>query len=1192
MAEAENRRSEAVAEPRTRLRRAVIAVALLLVLALPVAYSAVVVPLSPWEQAEVSLALIGLAILASLSRALRPLIIFLSCFASARYFYWRISSTLALDNAPDAIVSLALLGAESYGLAVLFLGYFQTIELRDRTPPPLVRMPTVDVFIPTYNEPEEIVRRTVIGALGIDYPAKRVFVLDDGKREQIRRLAEELGASYKTRPDNRHAKAGNLNHALSETDGELVAIFDADHVPVRGFLRKLVGFFEDGRVALVQSAQHFFNPDPYERNLKLTGRIAPEQTFFYRVVQRGNDFWNSAFFCGSCAVVRRSALQAIGGFRTDTVTEDAHTALELHSRGYRSVYLSLPLAAGLATETFAAHVKQRIRWARGMAQILRLDNPLLKRGLSPSQRLNYFNAMLHFFFGFPRIIMIAAPLTYLLLGIHPIRADVVAVLAYILPHIGLSTLGNSIISQSYRHSFWSEVYEISIAPYTAGVTLLALVNPRLGKFDVTDKGTNLERARFDFSTSGGTLVLLALSVVGLAVAMPLRLWLYDPVAGDSNELRATLINGAWALANLVTLLATACVAYEQPQQRRAPRVRRDFSCRLHAGESSWAGLTVDASEAGVRVRFGEPFAAPARATLALGWPQGPGVRLEAERRWCDWGPLGTMDAAYRFTDVGAAAHRRLVEMIFGGDDGWLKRTYPVDDPLRSFAYMVSTFWRVTEPRRARTRRAPRLRGEWTGRLDGVPARCLAVSPYGALFQSSGRPAGASVRVSLEGPGGRTLEAEGRLVSGPRRRLAVAFEWRDDAALEEFARSLYASFAATLRPPARRQFWRSVRSWARPAGVALAALSLAACGGEGTAASAPPDSAAVDRLLDETWQAYVRAFMQADGRVIDPKAGGITTSEGQSYAMLRAAWVGDRAVFDRAWRWSRDNLVSGVRSDHLMAWKWGRASNGSYRVLDPAFASDADEDTALALLMAWKRWGDGAYLSDARLVLEDLWNQGTVVAGGRRFLLAGDRLCQGSTCRLNPSYAAPYAYRVFARHDPARPWSELVESAYLLLETNADLTTTRLPSDWVLLDTRSGALRAGGGADPVYSYDALRVPWRIALDAALFGDVRADRYLERAFRFLADEWRRRSLLPAIIGPDGSAQASYEAPEMLAAAMPALRRVQPDVAEAMAQRVRGSLKEGLWGDRESYYLQNWAWLGTATYEGRLAPLEAVK
>jgi cellulose synthase (UDP-forming) len=792
-------------EPRFRLRKTLIGVSVLLVLTLPLLYSAIIVPLSPWEQVEVSLALMGFAMLASHSRALRPLIIFLSCFASMRYFYWRVTSTLEMDRVQDGVVSLLLLGAESYGLLILFLGYFQTIELKKRSPAPLGREPTVDVFIPTYNESVEIVGRTAIGALSIEYANKRVFILDDGKRPEIARMAAELGCEYLTRPDNKGAKAGNLNHALGKTDGELVAIFDADHVPVRGFLKKTVGFFEDGKVALVQAAQHFFNPDPYERNLKLTGRIAPEQTFFYHVIQPGNDFWNSAFFCGSCAVLRRSAIRAIGGFRTDTVTEDAHTALELHSRGYESVYLGLPLAAGLATESFAAHVMQRMRWARGMAQILRLDPPLLKRGLSLPQRLNYLNAMLHFFFGLPRLIMILAPLSYLLAGIHPIRADVFAVFAYILPHIGLSTLGNSILSQSYRHSFWAGVYEVSIAPYTAGVTSLALVSPRLGKFDVTAKGTSLDEARFDARTSWGTLVLLALSATALAVALPWRLLGYDPASGDPNVLHAILINGTWALANVATLIAAACVAYEQPQQRAAPRVLRDFPCELRAPGLSWRGRLVDVSEAGARVHFDSPAVAPERCELLISSDLGLAARVSGERRWSDWGQGGGMEVAYRFLDPDPATRRRLIELIFTGDDGWLRRTYPMDDLFLSFSYLVSTYWRVTEPRRSRTRRAPRISGDWACFVGASPGRCRSVSPFGARIQLEGpAPADAPFTFSIPLASGERVTAVGRPVAVPGRgQLALEFDWPSDGDREGFARGLYLALAVPRTPAARR-----------------------------------------------------------------------------------------------------------------------------------------------------------------------------------------------------------------------------------------------------------------------------------------------------------------------------------------------------------------------------------------------------
>jgi cellulose synthase (UDP-forming) len=677
--------------------KAVIGIAVLLVVGLPFVYSAIVVPLSPWEQAQVSLAMILLGLLVAFSRTMRPLIIFLSCFASMRYFYWRVSSTINGDSSADLIVSLLLLLAEIYGLLILFLGYFQTIEVQARTPPTPRTFPTVDIFIPTYNESEDIVRRTIIGAQSIDYPHKIVHVLDDGHRPAIQAMAESLGAVYLTRPDNRHAKAGNLNYALQRTGGELIAVFDADHVPVCGFLSKVVGFFEDPRVALVQTAQHFFNPDPFERNLRLTGKIPPEQHFFYHVIQAGNDFWNSAFFCGSCAVLRREALEAIGGFKMQTVTEDAHTSMELHSRGYISIYLPLALAAGLATETYQAHVRQRMRWARGMAQILRTDCPLFKKGLAFAQRLNYFNAMLHFFFGVPRLIMILAPLSFLLFGVHPFRADVPAVIAYILPHIGLSTIANSTISRNYRHSFSGRIYEVSIAPYAAAVTLLALINPRFGKFNVTDKGANLEKARFDYRTAWPTLVLLAISVVALMVAFPARILAYGRHGGDPAELDAVLVNSVWALANFIILLAAACVAYEQPQRRAAPRVRRPHSCSLLSEDATIDCDSEDISESGIRVliRGRAEISGNVRISIRGGF----GVEALAEAALVWWRPKDSehVEAAFSFVDLDSATHQKLVQLIFSGDQSWTQQHYQKDRVWRSFWRLVTTFWRISAP---------------------------------------------------------------------------------------------------------------------------------------------------------------------------------------------------------------------------------------------------------------------------------------------------------------------------------------------------------------------------------------------------------------------------------------------------------------------------------------------------------------
>jgi cellulose synthase (UDP-forming) len=421
-----------------------------------------------------------------------------------------------------------------------------------------------------------------------------------------------------------------------------------------------------------------------------------------------------------------------------------------------------------------------------MAQILRRDCPLLKRGLTPSQRLNYSNAMLHFFFGVPRLILILSPLSYLLLGIHPVQADAWALLAYIFPHIGLSTLANSLLSDRFRHSFWAGVYEVSIAPFTAGVTFLALINPRLGRFNVTDKGTSLAEARWDFSNAWGTLALLALSFGALGVAFPIRLSLFARGFTDTSELNATLINSVWAFANIWTLIAAACVAFEQPQQREAPRVKRSFPSRLRAGGVSLRGYTVDMSEKGVRLALEDVGDVPESCEVVVTSDFGLTLALPAQRCWCEWGKDGP-EVGLRFVNVDEEAHRRLVRMIFSGDRSWVDETHPRDDPYRSFLYLLSTLWRIGEPRRARSRRALRVRGPWPCTLQGVEATCLTASTEGAEVE---------LPTSIEAREGSFPFSLGDFAVSARivarrgtRRFGLAFDWPDPASRAAFFRGL-------------------------------------------------------------------------------------------------------------------------------------------------------------------------------------------------------------------------------------------------------------------------------------------------------------------------------------------------------------------------------------------------------------------
>ncbi|WP_319381679.1 UDP-forming cellulose synthase catalytic subunit [Thiomicrorhabdus sp.] len=492
---------------------------------------------------------------------------------STRYLWWRYTATIHWDNGLDAFFALILIFAETYAWIILLLGFLQTIWPLYRKAPPLPQdirnWPTIDLLIPTYNEPEEIVRNTAMAAKSINWPNSKlnVIILDDGNRNGIRQIALELGVGYIAREDNRFAKAGNLNHALTFLDSELIAIFDCDHIPADSFLQKTAGFFlTDPKLSLVQTPHHFYSADPFEKNLSIYQKHPNEGKLFYGLIQPGNDLWNAAFFCGSCALLRRAAIDDIGGFATDTVTEDAHTSLKMHGRGWNSVYLDTPLAAGLATGTLPDHVGQRIRWARGMIQIFRMDNPILKKGLTIPQKLAYSAAMLHFLSGLPRIIFLLAPLAFLFFHAYIIYADPLIILLFLAPHLLLSALTHAHLQGKYRGSFWNEIYETVVAWYIFKPTLFALINPKKGKFNVTPKETVTEEEVFDWAISKPYLIITALNVIGLAVAV------WRAATGSEEDHLTLFVVTLWTLFNLIILGASIAVAVEKTEFRHAPRI--------------------------------------------------------------------------------------------------------------------------------------------------------------------------------------------------------------------------------------------------------------------------------------------------------------------------------------------------------------------------------------------------------------------------------------------------------------------------------------------------------------------------------------------------------------------------------------------------------------------------------------------
>lgn len=353
-------------------------------------------------------------------------------------------------------------------------------------------------------------------------------------------------------------------------------------------------------------------------------------------------------------------------------------------------------------------------------------------------------------------------------------------------------------------------------------------------------------------------------------------------------------------------------------------------------------------------------------------------------------------------------------------------------------------------------------------------------------------------------------------------------------------------------------------------------------------SALPKSTPNGELLAQSWETYRRRFIQGDGRVIDYQAGDRSTSEGQAYAMLRAALIDDAATFALTLNWGENNLqrqANGKRTDKLWAWQWGRNADGHWGAIDSNFASDADIDTITALILASRRWHRPEYLELAKAKLQDLWNLSIIVGHeGKLYLLPGSAagfVANASTIYLNPSYFAPYAFRLFAQVDPQHDWLSLVKTSYEVLEKSASLSVVSLPSDWVAQDTKTGkyqALPQTSQLQTLYGFDAYRVWWRLSLDLAWFNSPQARRYLQTYSRPLQKIWRERSRLPARIDLQGKELVGYEATSQYAMLYAAWELIEPRLAkELLEKKLLPQYKQGIWDDKSAYYTQNLAWLG---------------
>ena len=402
------------------------------------------------------------------------------------YLAWRVAFTVD-PAAPWLSIPLVVLEIHAaLGLA-LFTFSLWDVDRRPHAEDVRASDQRIAVLIPTYNESPEILLPTVAAAIAMRVNHE-TWVLDDGNRPEVARLATELGARYLARPTHAHAKAGNLNYAIGTVPADLVAILDADHVASPDFLVHTLGYFADPRVALVQTPQDFYNQDSFEHD-----PAGPpddhyhEQQLFYRILQPGKNRWNAAFWCGTGAVVRVAALDDVGGVATDTITEDIHTTIRLHRHGWRTVYHNEVLARGLAAGDADTYQGQRLRWGTGAMQVLRRENPLVVSGLTPAQRLAYASTLLGWFDAWRSLGYLVLPIAVVLTGAVPIRADATTFLVAFVTTFLLQQAALLVLSRGGHRPLLSVVFELvrMTANLRATTTLVTRRRPR---FAVTPKG--------------------------------------------------------------------------------------------------------------------------------------------------------------------------------------------------------------------------------------------------------------------------------------------------------------------------------------------------------------------------------------------------------------------------------------------------------------------------------------------------------------------------------------------------------------------------------------------------------------------------------------------------------------------------------------------------------------------------------
>ena len=637
----------------------------------------------------------------------RKILVVLTILFSLVYITWRVVKTIPFQyGVISTVCGVILLLVELIGFFEMVVHFSQLSNIKVPKPAQAdpADYPDVDVFISTYNEPPELLYKTINACLHMDYPDKskvHIYLCDDGHRDEMGVLAGHMGVTHLVRDTHEFAKAGNLNYALSVTSSPYIVTFDADMIPKHDFLTACIPYFlGKEEIGFLQTPQTFYNPDLFQYNLYSEDRFPNEQDYFYRNVQIMRNASNTVIYGGSNTVLSRKALEDIGGFYTGVITEDFATGMMIESKGYQCYAIDESYTCGMAPEDLKSLIKQRQRWARGCIQTGRKVHLLFLKGLSINQKISYLTSITYWYGALKRFVYIMSPILYAVFNIIVVKCTVAQVALFWLPMYLLNNTTLRLLSGNIRNTRLTNIYETILVPSLLPAVILESLGISQKKFNVTKKDSRQKLEGngkwYQFKSSILLLVFFALSVIGLGRCVYGTFQTGTPMY---------IIIMFWLLVNLFNLTMSLFFIYGRRHHRQFERFNAEVDCLISYGDRIIRTKTTNISERGISVALNFPeYISPEEDVL---------IRLATERYETSWSGrvvnvIHVKDKwryGFEMTEISEENKREMFQIVYDRDPSLPKE---IDAGLSTVDDIMINIWRRTDGNEYFSRRLPRV----------------------------------------------------------------------------------------------------------------------------------------------------------------------------------------------------------------------------------------------------------------------------------------------------------------------------------------------------------------------------------------------------------------------------------------------------------------------------------------------------